>query len=233
MSVCPYLRSRTDGSYECLKTGSDVNPFIAPCLATYSECPYFKLEIVEERKEEEVKEEVEEKEEVVVKEEKPYTRVEEIENWISSLDNMWRRYEKEAIKVIEEWHKYRQELLRKLSSMNRVIKDYETELNEVEARRELGMIDGDIYERLIDDLNRTLEELRKDRDELDNIIRRIDTMLEPHYRRVRPSFARPSPSKIKLGLLKLEELYKAGKIEKEVYEKLKKELEEDYAIIMG
>ena len=53
-----------------------------------------------------------------------------------------------------------------------------------------------------------------------------------HYKRIRPSVLKIPPSKIKLSLLKLDELYKRGEIDKKLYEKIRKELEEDYEMLI-
>lgn len=240
MSVCPHLRKRSEEEYICTRIGTTVNPFLAPCLSNYEECPFYKREEAPPSRREVALEEEEKKEEAVAKPEAPAIRrelsiedrIEEFENEAHNLEKLWSAYEEAAKRVVDAWQNYRRELERRLASLNKEYEGYETILNEMETRKALGMIDEATYQRTMAELQAIVEKLKSNIERLEGVINHVDDLLVIHYKRIRPSVLKIPPSKIKLSLLKLDELYKRGEIDKKLYEKIRKELEEDYEMLI-
>jgi len=76
------------------------------------------------------------------------------------------------------------------------------------------------------DLEAKLEALRELLDEVKAKYTALEEGLGVHFRRVLSTSTSAEVISLKLSLSKLEELLKEGKISRETYEKLKKELEE-------
>ncbi len=248
MSVCPHLRKKSEEEYICTRIDTTVNPFLAPCLSNYEECPFYRKEEARERAVQ-VRKEVpgrEEKREVARAESIVGTieaearllergineEVRKIEGEVASLNKLWDAYEEAARKIIEAWQTYKRALERRLASLNKEYESYEIILNEMEMRRELGMIDEATYQKSMAEVQAVIDKLKENIEQIENVINHVDELLNIHYKRIKPSIIKVPPSKIKLSLLKLDELYKKGEIDKKLYEKLRKELEEDYEILI-
>ena len=87
------------------------------------------------------------------------------------------------------------------------------------------MIDDDTYNKLKDSIQKRFDKVDNKLKELNARYQEIENTINQHYRRLLLTTVTPEVSKLKLSLAKLEEMYRDGKISKEVYEKLKAEIE--------
>ncbi|RLF16819.1 MAG: hypothetical protein DRJ66_02415 [Thermoprotei archaeon] len=232
MRHCPYLRKRSDKEFVCIAMNTVVNPFLAPCLSNYEECPMFiraetRREKEEKREERVEKEEVRREEAVIeILERGLEDRIRELEEAIRSLNDLWRAYSDAAKKVIRGWNSYKRVLERRLSSLDRELKGFELTLNELEVRKELGMIDDTVYQKTFNEIQLAIEKTRTEAEKIQGAIKHIEELLEEHIKRIGPLLVEITPESIKESLTKLEDMYKEGKIDEKTYKKLRKELEE-------
>lgn len=238
MSVCPHLKRKDNRTYICSRINTTVNPFLAPCLSSFDECPFYKAP-------EELEARVEKPEAISTPPQPPSEKpaeveveilveekLRELEDAVATLDRLWSTYEESASKVVLSWHDYKRQLERRLASLYKELEDYEALVNELEVRHKLDIIDDTTYQRGISLLQGTIDRLRGEVERIEGLVHRIEELLAIHYKRIKPSILKVSPSKIKLGLLRLDELYKQGKIDAKLYERLRRELEEDYEILV-
>ncbi|WP_243680450.1 hypothetical protein [Vulcanisaeta souniana] len=109
--------------------------------------------------------------------------------------------------------------------LERIRNKYSEDLKEVELRRSMGLIGDDTYNKLKDDIQKKLSKVDDKLKELNTRYQEVESTIIQHYRRLLLTTVTPEISKLKLSLAKLEEMYRDGKISKEVYEKLKAEIE--------
>jgi len=246
-TVCPHLKTEEEGQFKCMVLGSIIDPLALPCLSRYWECPYYlqalrekelrEAEVVPEEKPVEKKEEAVEvaREEAEVVEEFPVTmptllmekeleeRVERIFRDFKVLDEYWSRYEKEAKRVLESWERVRDSLVSFNRTLNNLIETIEVELKEIELRRSLGLIDEDQYMELKSKLEEKINKYREELERLENTLTQAERKALEHQQRAFAS-APLIRTKLKLGLTKLENMFKEGKISEGLFIKLKDEI---------
>ena len=249
-NVCPHLRQDDEGRFRCVVLGSIVDPIALPCLSRYWECPYYLqaareeelkaeeakpvTEVVEEK---EVSEEAEEVSVVEAAEAlpRPIPEIplkeelkESIENSLRSfklLDEHWRRYESEAKRTLEEWAEVKEELIGYSRLLNNLVETIKNEIHEIEAKRELGFLDVEEANKLISSLREKMEKYSAELSEVNSLYKQLEAKAKDHRKRIIAAVPLVR-NRLRLSLMKLENLFKEGKISKEMYEKLKKELEE-------
>lgn len=237
MRHCPYLRKKSDKEFICMAMNATVNPFLAPCLSNYEECPMFiRAETMREKEGEK-----EERKEEGIERPRPLpqtttimevleggleNRIRELEEAIRSLNDLWKAYSDAAKKVIRGWESYKRVLERRLSSLNRELEGFELTLNELEVRKELKMIDDTVYQKSLNEIQLAMEKTRTEAEKIQSAIRHIEELLDEHVKRVGPLLVEVTIESLRQSLAKLEDMYKEGKIDEKTYRKLRKELEE-------
>ena len=158
-------------------------------------------------------------------EEEVLDRLSEIAKEIDKVDSYWSAYESSASRILKEWDELRREALRILASVDSTIKVHREELQELEVKKELGLIDEELYEKATSSINERLRRCEELKNRIVEMLDSIESRSAPHYQRLKIATARPDIGRLKLSLMKLEELYNTGKIDRAVYEKIKSEVE--------
>ncbi|MCD6358187.1 MAG: hypothetical protein DRJ96_06510 [Thermoprotei archaeon] len=242
-SVCPYLYRDERDRFICSVSGNEVDPGLMPCLANYRECPFYTsaeereaAPVVEEvppppeapaveakpaevRPAEEAEVAVEEIEEGLLKE------LDEIEEWATRLAERWREYEEDARKLMRMWEEASKTAQWAERAISNVIDMYEKLLDDLELRLKSGLLSEGAYRELREEIEGSLERYRRLRSEVEERVRSVERLVLPHMQRVKVAEAKPDLGKLRVSLMKLEQMYREGKVRRETYERLKRELE--------
>ncbi|MEZ0320218.1 MAG: hypothetical protein ABWK05_09570 [Pyrobaculum sp.] len=239
MSVCPALR-RGEGGFVCGYTNKAIDPFSWYCIGNYTECPIYiryareeKKQAAAPRREEELKPVAEV---LPLAAERPEAEFEKAikpvvdnvvlkyDDLVKKLDNAWKEYENDVVNVKRQWEVEKMSLLRVREILSNTITDYEKMLAELELKKDF--LPEDSYEQLRKDLEGKLESLKNLLTEVQSKYEALEEGLGAHFKRVLSTSTSAEVISLKLSLSKLDELLREGKISRETYEKLKKELEE-------
>lgn len=244
--VCPALYKDSKGKFYCKYAGgAEVDPAFMPCLMEYWECPYYvqaakakKMEAAAKEKEEAGVSVVQPEETtrvvsrpptaVAVEAEEESLGASELENLIyqaSELTKSWEEYERAAREVIEKWEELRDRLERELLSIDSSLEAYAAELNRIELKHKLGVLDENQFEDLKKELEGKISEKMSEKENLQRKIEELDRLVIPHYKRVKAAEVKPEIAKLRIALSKLEQKFKEGGITEDLYKKLKAELE--------
>ena len=128
------------------------------------------------------------------------------------------------VNVKRQWEVEKMSLLRARDILNKTITDYEKMLAELDLKKDF--LPADSYEQLRKDLEGKLESLRNLLAEVQSKYEALEEGLGAHFKRVLSTSTSAEVISLKLSLSNLDELLREGKISRETYEKLKKELEE-------
>ncbi|MCS7104489.1 MAG: hypothetical protein NZ954_02855 [Thermofilaceae archaeon] len=247
-AVCPYLYRDREGKFKCDVSGEFVDPGLMPCLANFRECPLYaraktattttlrphtpevappgeaplylterevtsRLEIPAS-----LEKGVEEMEEEVAQ------RIKAIEIAASDLDEKWKIYEEDAKKLMKTWEDVSTNGNHTLRALNNVIELYEKLLDNLNILLQNKRISDKSYETLKKDLENNLENYKTIRNNIGQALKNAERLVIPHIQRIKVAEARPELGKLRLSLMKLEQLYKEGKVSQEVFEKMRNEL---------
>ena len=243
-TICPSLYKDKEGRFICGYAQQEVDPVFMPCLSNYMECPIYIAAMgkKEEKREEELhirleKEElltveeprIEVEEEVAAeKEEKELELVKQFEDMlreIDDVDSQWVAYETSANNLLKKWDKLRSEALRTLASIDSIIQAYNDEFKEIEMKHDFGFLNDEDYERFKEKLEKNMKKYEDTRTQIIDYLDTIEARVLNHYQRLKITAAKPDIGKLKVSLMKLEEMYSQGKIDKNTYEKVKSEIE--------
>lgn len=218
-----------------------------PCLSNFTECPFYKPP--EKEKPESVApptpaEEAAPKEmpppavvapveaavpKVVEAAETPEEelkrRLEEFEAKILELEESWSKYESEVLDALDRWDELSAETRRLIAGLSSSIEAFKAEKERINDRVSQGLLTPEESNALIQNINEKMEEYSRVVKELSEMLSRIERMIIPHMKRLMASRAKPELGKLRLSLMKLEELFKQGKISEKTYERLKSEIE--------
>ncbi len=241
--VCPSLYRDARGKFYCKYAGgTEVDPAFMPCLMEYWECPYY----VGWRKKAGTKEESvipppEASERAVVPTPQPAAiaehaagakLLEEVSSELDSLINratelskIWEEYEKAAREIIGSWEEIRDRLEKELLSIESSLNTYVAELERIELKHKLGVLDDAQYEELKSELDRKIAEKTSEKEDIQRKLDELDRLIVPHYKRVKAAEVKPEIAKLRLALNKLEQKFKEGSITEETYRSVKAELE--------
>ncbi|NPA22887.1 MAG: hypothetical protein GXO23_01125 [Crenarchaeota archaeon] len=151
--------------------------------------------------------------------------IEDFEHRVSELDRKWKEYEDAVNTVRALFDKERILVEHHLELLKRVISMYELDLKELDYRKDLGILDDEQYSKLREEIENRLARLRREYEEL---IRRFDYVTNgvlSHVKKLLTVVPTPEVGKLRVVLMKLDELLRDGKISREVYDRLKRELE--------
>ncbi len=151
--------------------------------------------------------------------------IEDFERRVSDLDRKWKEYEDAVNNVRTLFDKERILVEHHLELLKRVISMYELDLKELDYRRDLGILDDEQYSKLREEIENKLARLRKEYEELIRRFEYVTSGVFSHVKKLLTVIPTPEVGKLRVVLMKLDELLRDGKISKEVYERLKRELE--------
>ncbi len=246
--VCPGLY-RVGMKFYCKYANREVNPGLMPCLSNFTECPFYKPPEKEKPKSvapptpptpaEEatpketptptaaisVKTTVPEVEVTETPEEELKRRLEEFETKILELEESWKKYESEALEALDRWDELSAETRRLIAGLSSSIEAFKAEKERINKKSSQGLLTPEESHALIQNINEKIEEYSRVVKELSEMLSRIERTIIPHMKRLMASRAKPELGKLRLSLMKLEELFKQGKISEKTYERLKSEIE--------
>ncbi|MFB6470697.1 MAG: hypothetical protein TU36_005635 [Vulcanisaeta sp. AZ3] len=251
--ACPGL-VRTPNGYICNYAQRSINPFQWYCFGDYYECPiyiqYMKSKSAQVKAEAKPTQSLQSLQQqqaqqtivmttgiTVAHAETPMDAEDELirssesilgkfEDNAKSLNDKWKDYESSVQSARQSWEIEKAKLRRYLLILERIQDRYSKDLKEVELRRSMGLMDDDTYNKLKSDIQKKLDNISNKLKELNAKYQELESTINQHYKRLLATTVTPEVSKLKLSLAKLEELYRDGKISKEMYEKLKAEIEE-------
>jgi len=243
--VCPGLYRVRNKFYCRYAKDAEVDPAFMPCVAEYWNCEFYKRWKAEERKQqapEVVPPRVEETSIAKVEVARPQPAVplpppqpaplptaDEIEELIQravELGRLWESYEREARAVIDAWEEVRARLRREIQSLEKSIDAYAAELERLELRAKMGMISEEEFEEIKASIDAELSKRVSLRDQLEKRLGDLDRVVLPHFKRIKAAEAKPEIAKLRLALAKLDQKLKSGEVSREVYERLRSELED-------
>lgn len=246
-SVCSHLYQRPRGGFICEVTGKEVDPGLMPCLTNFRECPAYASRASEVQRaappapaEEaeaiapEVYKTLPEREEALpalergaeesLEEEVP-RKIKEVKDLALILNERWRAYEEEAEQLLKMWEEALSGYHYVVRASDSVIELYEKILENLDILLKEKKISEKSYNELKEKATSNLENYKRVKEELSQAFKSAERLVLPHLQRIKVTEARPEIGKLRLSLMKLEQLYREGKVSKEVYEKVKRELE--------
>jgi len=234
-TICPYLYRDEKGMFVCSVTGKTIDPLTLPCLTKYVECILYRrarerAEAPEEGEEvEEVKPEVEEVIEVVpvptvIEEgEVVLQNLNEAARELEKLDRLWSEYEDSTRNFLNRWERIKTHAEAQIKVLEELIDVIKSEIEELDVKADLGLMDKNYYRIRREELERKLRNYEERLSRLNSIFESNTKRAEEHLKKIMS--ARPiAESKLRLTLMKLEDLRKEGKLSEEIYIKLKEEL---------
>lgn len=241
---------RSEQGYVCSLNNKPVNPFVWYCVGNYVECPIYvsnKDKLSEAPREEPQEVRAEPKpapppEQTII----PLTSAPEVksvdvdegvtsfidavlskyEDYVRSLDSEWSKYESDVIGGRKSWEVEKVRLMEHLNLINNTIEAYEKRLKELDVRRMLGTIPEEKYLELRDNIQAKIGKLSELSAAFSSRLRLVEEGLKTHMRRIVSTSTRPDAIGVRYALERLENLVMEGRISRELYEKLKAELEE-------
>ncbi len=245
-AVCPALRREGD-MYICSFTNKPVNPYAWYCFLDYVTCPIYvrhrsatetKPETATSTQQVELKSEIKPVEvkpvEVSVRPLKEYEdmivedlerMIKEFEDRVSELDRKWKEYEDYVNNTRTLFDKERIIIEHHLELLKRVISMYELDLKELDYRKDLGILDDEQYSKLREEIENRLSKLRRQFEELYRRFEYVSGGVLSHVKKLLTVIPTPEIGKMRVILTRLDEFLRDGKISREVYERLKRELE--------
>jgi len=246
--VCPGLYRVGNKFYCKYAKSAEVDPAFMPCVMDYWNCEFYKqwkTEEEEKRKQALESAALPRPEEVkVVRVEVPRPQpsvplpppqptplpsadeVEELIRKAVELGRLWESYEREARTVIDAWEEVRSRLRREIQSLEKSIDAYAAELEKLELKAKVGMISEEEFGEIKASIEAELSKRVGLRDQLEKRLSDLDRVVLPHFKRIKAAEAKPEIAKLRLALAKLDQKLKSGEVSKEVYERLKSELED-------
>ncbi|MEM0458410.1 MAG: hypothetical protein QXZ31_00915 [Thermofilaceae archaeon] len=247
-SVCPYLFRDREGRFVCEVLGGRVDPGLMPCLANYRECQFYAEratiragpaavmhppverplppEEVPTRAETQALERPLAEKGAEELEEKVIEELRTVEALAVQLNEKWASYEEGARRLVKMWEEVSMTGTHAVRALSEVASMYEKLLSNLKSLLDAGRISPAAYEELRREVESNLNDYRKRREDLEIALKNAERLVTPHIQRVKVSEAKPEIGKLRLGLMKLEQLFKEGKVSREVYERMKRELEE-------
>ncbi|MEZ0345517.1 MAG: hypothetical protein ABWK01_03120 [Infirmifilum sp.] len=244
--VCPGLYRDSKGKFYCKYAGGvEVDPAFMPCLMEYWECPYYlewkKKASVEKKPAEETvttprqppevaQQPRIERPSVVISEEKPPVEkvadeLDMLASKATELSKLWEEYDRAAREIIERWEEIRDYLEKEVISIESTLNTLADELERIEVRHKIGVLDDSQYQDLKSELERRIAEKTSEMESIKKRLDEVDRLVLPHYKRVKVAEVKPEIAKIRLALNKLEEKFREGGLTEETYKRLKEELE--------
>jgi len=233
-TICPYLYRDEKGMFVCSVTGKTIDPLTLPCLTKYVECILYRR--AKERAEApeaevEVKPEIEERAEVEVPPTPPAVEegelilqsMNDVARELEKLDRLWSEYEDSTKNFLNRWERIKANAEAQIEVLKELISVIRSEIEELDVKVELRLMDKNYYRKRREDLERKLREYEDRLNRLNSIFESNIKRAEEHLKKIMS--AKPiAESRLRLTLMKLEDLRREGKLPEETYLKLKEEL---------
>lgn len=222
---CPALY-RVDDKFMCKFSESEVNPALLPCLSDYATCPVYIRAMKAKPSEEEGAVEVTETVPIeALPVEDIFSKLASIERDLMRLNSHWASYESATKEVLKRWLETREDVLKRLSSIDQIVQSLMNEKKELEIWKEMGLISEEYYEKEAKELKERVDRLEDERSKLVDYLEKLEEATDSHHKRIIIASARAEISKLKISLAKLNQLFERGEIDKETYERVRSEIE--------
>lgn len=243
-AVCPYLYRDREGRFRCEASGNVVDPGLMPCLSNYRECPVFAaatakparppaieaeteavVTTAEEAPLEEIRAPVPIEKGIEEVEEEVTRKIRMAEEMAMNLNEKWKEYEETARQLMRLWEETSMNGRHALEAVSSVVDLYEKILENLDTLLKSGRISERSYDELKKETQSNLEKYKNIKNDLESALKNAERLVIPHIQRVKVAEARPELGKLRLALMKLEQMFKEGKVSQETYERMRKELE--------
>jgi len=246
-TACPYLYRDERDRFMCHATRHAVDPALMPCLSDFLECPYYKEETARREAEKEAEKEArveapaapEEREIPVVTvpeaaaeiEEKEYAEyrvlalLTNVDSICDRLDESWTSYEKEVNNLLSLWEEIERESKLILEAVNNVLDTYNKIIVDLEYKLKNKLISEADYKELREKTKQVIDRYEELKERIISRFREAEKRVMPHFQRVKMEEAKPLLGRLRLTLIRLQDMRKEGKISEEAYTKLREELE--------
>ena len=241
------MLKKTEGGYICGAVNRTVNPEAWYCFMDYLSCPLYINYIRRQKGQEtqatqaiaqtqqvttevkpivtvtqqaQVKAAISEPEDEVVS--KLRSILSSMQDRVKALDDAWKDYEDKANTAKSELDKNEHLIMQFIASLEGIKANLEESIKELEYRRSAGIINEESYNKAREYVDKRLSNVSQQLSEMREMFNKIQESILTHYKRVLSEST--EAAKVKLSLAKLEELYRMGKVSKDVYEKIKAQL---------
>ncbi len=241
------MLKKTEGGYICGAVNRTVNPEAWYCFMDYLSCPLYINYIRRQKGQEtqttqaiaqtqqvttevkpivtvtqqaQVKAAISEPEDEVVS--KLRNILSSMQDRVKALDDAWKDYEDKANTAKSELDKNEHLIMQFIASLEGIKANLEESIKELEYRRSAGIINEESYNKAREYIDKRLSNVSQQLSEMREMFSKIQESILTHYKRVLSEST--EAAKVKLSLAKLEELYRTGKVSKDVYEKIKAQL---------
>ena len=238
------MLKKTEGGYICGAVNRTVNPEAWYCFMDYPSCPLYINYIRRQKGQEtqaiaqtqqvttevkpivtvtqqaQVKAAISEPEDEVVS--KLRNILSSMQDRVKALDDAWKDYEDKANTAKSELDKNEHLIMQFIASLEGIKANLEESIKELEYRRSAGIINEESYNKAREYVDKRLSNVSQQLSEMREMFSKIQESILTHYKRVLSEST--EAAKVKLSLAKLEELYRTGKVSKDVYEKIKAQL---------
>ncbi|MEM1508730.1 MAG: hypothetical protein QW291_06425 [Thermofilaceae archaeon] len=246
--ICPYLYRESHGTFMCTATNKNVDPGLMPCVSDFRTCSFY---VAASSKPTPLAELVQQPSSltgqpatpITVTMEQPLPQIEigekgieemeeellshakRVEELALSLAERWKEYENEARRLVEMWENVNKTGQQVTSALSSVIGMYEQLSTSFDTLYESGELSENSYKDLKEEALSNLEKYKKLKQDVETTLKNVERLVVPHLQRVKVAEARPDLGKLRLSLMKLEQLYKEGKVSEEAYQRVRQELE--------
>ncbi|ABW02474.1 hypothetical protein [Caldivirga maquilingensis] len=142
---------------------------------------------------------------------------------VKRLDEAWASYRNAVNDLKKEWDSEYPLIESRVNQLRNGIDGLRKQIEEVEVKREIGLIDDESYNKLITELNNAMSELSKMYDEAKGLLNELESGLMNHWiRSIDVSVV--SQDTVENLAKNLEEAKANGQISEETYNRLKRDL---------
>ncbi|MGC8569761.1 hypothetical protein [Caldivirga sp.] len=142
---------------------------------------------------------------------------------VKRLDEAWVSYRNAVNDLKREWDSEYPLIESRVNQLRNGIEGLRKQIEEAEVKREIGLIDEDSYNKLINELNNAMSELSKMYDEAKELLNELENGLMNHWIRS-IDVSTVSQDTVENLVKNLEEARASGQISEETYNRLKRDL---------
>lgn len=142
---------------------------------------------------------------------------------VKRLDEAWISYRNAVNDLKREWDSEYPLIESRVNQLRNGIEGLKKQIEEVEVKREIGLIDDESYNKLINELNNAMGELSKMYDEARGLLNELESGLMNHWIRSIDVSA-VSQDTVENLTKNLDEAKANGQISEETYNRLKRDL---------
>lgn len=246
--VCPYLYKDSRGTFMCAVMNKNVDPGLMPCVSNFRSCNFYATALskptpaVEQAQQpslsteqpvipiplapEQLRPQIEMEERGIEEmEEELLSHAKRVEELALNLSEKWKEYESEARRLIELWEEVSETGQQVASALSNVISMYEQLSASFDSLYKSGELSESSYRDLKEEALNGLEKYKNLKQNVETMLKNVERLVLPHLQRIKVAEARPDLGKLRLSLMKLEQLYKEGKVGEETYQRVRQGLE--------